>query len=135
MGFHIFSDGSLLAGTWKNDIKEGSFIFRDSLGHFSLKIFKENHFLSNMEIQISAYNYPIFDESMPAIETIDREISKEVYLNLIKTYYGFLKDVYRETLTEIITNKDKGRQILALNLNDVMQIIKYYKLYDQRITP
>ncbi len=88
-----------------------------------------------MEIQISAYNYPIFDESMPAIETIDREISKEVYLNLIKTYYGFLKDVYRETLTEIITNKDKGRQILALNLNDVMQIIKYYKLYDQRITP
>ncbi len=134
LGFHIFSDGSMLSGRWLQGVKEGPFIYRDRFGHFFLKNFEQNHLKTTKSIKTDNSRYYIADETLPKINLIRGSKNEDIWANILKSYVGALKDLYKETIEEIIKNRDKDRQIFCLNLQEVIQIFKNYRLFDDQIS-
>lgn len=135
IGFHIFSDGSLLSGSWENGFKEGDFLYRDSFGHFCLKKFETNHLKSNIKMEVDSGNKYIEDSSLPKIIIFNQNAPIGVLSNLLKTYYSFLKDLYKENVTEIMRGKEAIRKIYCLNLSESIQILKSLRFFDSRVCP
>jgi hypothetical protein len=131
-GFHIFSDGSMLSGKWTNGIKEGTFIYRDRFGHFFLKSFEQNHLKTTKSIKTDSGCSYISDESLPKVQLVRTGDSEEVWINILKSYVGLLKDLFKESVEEIIKSREKERDIYCLNLQEVIQIFKNYRLFDEQ---
>jgi hypothetical protein len=135
IGFHIFSDGSVLSGRWVDGIKEGDFVYRDSFGHFCLKKFAGNHLKGNAQLQVDPGAAHIEDQSLPKIQLLDPSQRPELFANFLKTYYSFLKEVYRDTLMEVTRGREKARQIFCLNLAEIVGLFKTLRLFDARLSP
>ena len=132
IGFHVFSDGSLLTGKWTNGSKEGDFVYRDSFGHFCLKRFLGNHLKSNSPLQIDPGISYVQDSSLPKIHLLNQDVSIDILSNLLKTYYSFMKEVYKKTVNETFKIKDSTRKIYCLNLTEVTQLLKTLRFFDTR---
>ena len=131
-GFHIFSDGSMLSGKWTNGIKEGSFVYRDRFGHSFLKTFEQNHLKTTKTIKTdNSWNY-ISDETLPKVQLLRASENEEAWINILKSYVGLLKDLFRESIEDIMKLREKEREIYCLNVQDVIQIFKNYRMYDEQ---
>lgn len=131
-GFHIFSDGSMLSGQWINGIKEGPFVYRDRFGHFFLKSFEQNHLKTTKIIKTdNSWSY-ISDETLPKVQLLRANESEEAWINILKSYVGLLKDLFRESVEDIIKSREKERDIYCLNVQEVIQIFKNYRMFDEK---
>lgn len=135
IGFHIFSDGSILTGRWVLGSKEGDFVYRDSFGHFCLKKFVGNHLKTNSPIKVDSTSLGVDDISLPKVAIINLNLVPEVFVNLLKTFYSFTKEVYKEHLTEAVKKRAEGRKVYCLTLEEALQVFKGLRLFDCRLSP
>lgn len=135
VGFHIFSDGSVLAGCWTDGIKEGDFVYRDSFGHFCLKKFIGNHLKANSPLAVDPGAVFVEDQTLPKVQLLDPSQPPELFANLLKSYYSFLKGLYKDTLADTMRGREKSRPVYCLTLADLTGLFKSLRLFDARLSP
>ena len=131
MGVHLFSDGSSIIGKWEEGIKNGTFLYRDRLGHFSLKEFKNNH-LSKTTVCSNSLFYYSSELTLPKIILLNEKKTIN-WMNILKSYFGTCKAFYQTSLEETAKSKIKDRDTYCMNLTEVLNLLKNLKIFSTRV--